>query len=673
MNIQTSSGRFKTQVRSTGFSRKSVNPRLNAARPATKTGFEIPFKNLRGFVAFGISMLVWAGVSAPCVGQVNFDTIALSGLPAPGSNPGISYDFVRNPTGFSYDPSQGFSFESELAGPGASDAGIFSVVDGEPSLILKTGDPAPGFGDGFIIDSFEQVLDGKTAFTAIVDGPIGFMRALYTTDGGTPELVVSEVDVAVGVGPDVFIEHDTSLVEQPLIPTGESGDGTIAFFARFVGPGITPNNNTGLYIGDEDGVELVVRKGDAAPGAGSDVTFSEFFGGQLDQQNDLIFVSRLSEGSGLFSTAGGLHPIALEGTAAPGAPIGTNFESFDLTSFFGSVNALGQASFVVALTGDSEGIFSDAGGSLEAVAVKGDGYLNGLGRSFESFDEFVLNDAGTTVFAALVSGLFVSPLNDFGIYRGGGSVEQVERIVSEGATAPGIDGNVRISDFNAIHINNDGEIAFLGSLVGTDVDSSNDKALFAENNGSLQLIVREGDSFDVDDDAGTSSFRTISFIRLPPNRGYADQELTFRLIFTDGTSGIFTTTLSTTGDLNLDGLVGIADIDFYSGNLGLAAKGPLERLDLNGDRLITIADHDIFVTTLVETSNGRVGTFVGDINLDGKVDVLGDAFTLVSNLGSSSPFRISSYGRGDLNADQQVNVLGDAFLLIKNLGASNAD
>ena len=52
----------------------------------------------------------------------------------------------------------------------------------------------------------------------------------------------------------------------------------------------------------------------------------------------------------------------------------------------------------------------------------------------------------------------------------------------------------------------------------------------------------------------------------------------------------------------------------------------------------------------------------------GEVDVLGDAFILVVNLGNSSA---NSWSQGDLNADGMVNVLGDAFLLVINLGFSN--
>lgn len=122
-------------------------------------------------------------------------------------------------------------------------------------------------------------------------------------------------------------------------------------------------------------------------------------------------------------------------------------------------------------------------------------------------------------------------------------------------------------------------------------------------------------------------------------------------------------------DFNEDGVVNVEDIDFYSGKIGLAAGDPGfdVRLDLDNNGTIELDDHDIHVTTCVQTSTGVTGTLLGDINLDGAVTVLEDGFVLVSRLNAGGPY---SYGTGDLNADQQVTVLSDAFILISNLGQS---
>jgi hypothetical protein len=57
----------------------------------------------------------------------------------------------------------------------------------------------------------------------------------------------------------------------------------------------------------------------------------------------------------------------------------------------------------------------------------------------------------------------------------------------------------------------------------------------------------------------------------------------------------------------------------------------------------------------------------GDANLDGRVDVLGDGFELVGNLGT---FIGGVWADGDFNGDDKVDVLGDAFILVANLGQS---
>jgi len=121
------------------------------------------------------------------------------------------------------------------------------------------------------------------------------------------------------------------------------------------------------------------------------------------------------------------------------------------------------------------------------------------------------------------------------------------------------------------------------------------------------------------------------------------------------------------GDFNGDGVVDCGDMDAYFGNLGQAATGELAELDLTGDGQITDRDPEFLIENLVQTSNGLTGSFLGDLNCDGTVNVLGDAFVMISNLNNS----VSSYSDGDIDLNGVVNVLGDAFVLISNLGRSN--
>jgi len=151
---------------------------------------------------------------------------------------------------------------------------------------------------------------------------------------------------------------------------------------------------------------------------------------------------------------------------------------------------------------------------------------------------------------------------------------------------------------------------------------------------------------------GTGPLETTS-VRIDAITVQVDTSLTFAL-----------------GDFDLDGDVDLDDLDQYNGQIGNPALGELAPLDFDGNDVVDAADFEMHYTDLVETSNGQTGTFAGDINLDGTVNVLGDALILVTNLGMEG---INSWGQGDLNADQAVNVLGDALLLVTNLGSSNVE
>ena len=125
------------------------------------------------------------------------------------------------------------------------------------------------------------------------------------------------------------------------------------------------------------------------------------------------------------------------------------------------------------------------------------------------------------------------------------------------------------------------------------------------------------------------------------------------------------------GDFDENGVVDCNDLDGFIGNLNTSVAGATEglaNLDIDGNGMITQDDANSTIAELIVTSNGVTGTFPGDVNCDGTVNVLGDAFALVGNLGNS----VTMYSQGDVNFDGIVNVLGDAFILVGNLGMNNA-
>ena len=257
-------------------------------------------------------------------------------------------------------------------------------------------------------------------------------------------------------------------------------------------------------------------------------------------------------------------------------------------------------------------------------------------------------------------------------------------------------GTTSIGGQNALGFNNPtigtGAFDALGTTTnngteGTDINADESLVFTFDQNVTFTQIVLESftgvDGFEVrvggsliEDDFIDGSNNGAGLGGLENLLITAGTQITFTGTGDDSTTDFRIVTLevqvvaetSILGDFDQDDDVDVDDIDFYIGNLDTEATGELAQLDLVEDGTITIADLNFHITTLAETSNGVQGAPIGDLDLNGQVDVLGDAFALIANLGSNGEI---SYGLGNINGDLMVDVLGDAFLLIANLGESN--
>ncbi|MEM9704249.1 MAG: choice-of-anchor tandem repeat NxxGxxAF-containing protein, partial [Planctomycetota bacterium] len=279
--------------------------------------------------------------------------------------------------------------------------------------------------------------------------------------------------------------------------------GQAAFLGDLTGTAGGGADDTGLFRGAGGAITQIARAGQAAPDGNG--TFSNFFNFNpaLNDSGQAAFLGVLTgtsgggtDNSGLFRSSGGaLTQITREGQAAPDGN-GT-FSGFGVPSGgFGppALNDAGQVAFSGFLTGtagggaDNSGIFRGAGGTLTRIAREGQAAPDGNGI-LASFENPALNNAGQAAFLGNLTGTSGGFSDDRGIFRGaGGALTQIAR---EGQAAP--DGNGTLSSFNAdIVLNDAGQAAFFGDLIGTAGGVTDNTGLFRGSGGALTRIAREG-------------------------------------------------------------------------------------------------------------------------------------------------------------------------------------
>jgi len=557
-----------------------------------------------GWLAFVTGLDIQASVS--------YRSVALTGEVAPGTEPGLMLggfvDPVINAKG---QVSFVAGFEGQEIGS-INGTGIWSEHTGSLRLVAKEGNQAPGMEPGVLFGPiFARPLNiesGRVFFSSTLNGPgvddiIG--TSVWSKGSGALTLVYKSGDPAPGTNPGVVFFNPGS----SSLGFSVNGSGQAAFFERVVGPGVDnvggPDdegvgaNEYGLWVSAGGSLALVARNGDPAPGAGAAVVFSHSFLGVTPVLNDagqVAFRGRLigpgvigpfvsgTNNIGIWSgAAGSLALVARAGDPAPDTDEGVVFRTFHSAP---SLNGSGQTAFVGSLAGpgvdgaNNMGLWSEGSGSLRLVVREGDaapgtgpGVVFGQrGATLVFSRTSKINGSGQTAFKGFVTGPGVNHLNNTGVWsEGTGSLNLVAR---EGDPAPGLGPGVMFGDFDNdqnIIFSGTGQTAFLGSLFGPGTDDTDGLGIWlSDPNGGLNLVARKGDLFDVNDDPSIDDFRTIDVLTLMTgnNRGAGGSggqdgratglsdagQLAFRLIFTDGSSGIFVATVPEPGTVAVLGV-----------------------------------------------------------------------------------------------------------------------
>ena len=346
-----------------------------------------PVLNDTGAIAFGGAMR--AGVAGVTVddngglwssGSGAVALVAREGTQAVGTAAGVEFAALVDPT---FNNSGQSAFRSTLSGAGvtaANDDGVWSQKLGLLGLIARAGNAAPGTPAGINFASFTAGLPsindaGNVSFRAIVAGA-GVTTAndtgLWVERGGAVALVAREGNQAAG------LEAGTNYggFSEPVLNSA----GQTAFVATLVG-GVNAKN-VALFAETGNVPAAILRKGDAAPSAPAGSVFANFASPLFNASNDFAFQATISGPNVITSNNDGvwikqdgvLKPIAVEGSAAPGAAAGVLFNSFSELA----MNASGQIAFLGILTGagvttaNDGGIWATTGsGELRLIAREG--------------------------------------------------------------------------------------------------------------------------------------------------------------------------------------------------------------------------------------------------------------------------------------------------------------
>jgi hypothetical protein len=462
-------------------------------------------------LAFQLPLAVWL-MSTPVLAG-SLDAIALSGQPAPGMPPSVS--FVSGFSAPVINARGDLIFLGRVAGPSISesnDEGLWAYRHGALSLVAREGADIPGQPSGTMFTAFYRntlhLSDaGRIVWMATAADAARSRLGIWSWENGAFSPVAQQNDPAPGFPGGTLILPNVP--GRPTDPVGEAlkmnNAGQIAFMAQVSGVPVNPNlsyDYHGIWTDRDGSLELVVGKGGTNTSV-QDAVFNEFGGFNLSNSGHVAFGSNVAGPSINYQSDGGLWVESEDGRLLLIARDG------DAAIGFGDA---------ARLYGQRLGLWSDSGSTMIWGGIFQ--YIGGThGNEARWFGPptgpFTLVDSTITQFQGQDSELIIEGgghlfVEDDGkgilkgsLRHGQGGVDDSndeiiwdERtgkiILREGNHAPGTPEAIR---FGRSHsepaINAAGKVAILGDLIDS-------YGVFAQDpDGNLQLIVREGEIVEV--------------------------------------------------------------------------------------------------------------------------------------------------------------------------------
>ncbi|HYE63752.1 MAG TPA: choice-of-anchor tandem repeat NxxGxxAF-containing protein [Phycisphaerales bacterium] len=463
-------------------------------------------------LAAALGVLASAGVAAA---QPVFEIIHVAGQQASGLPAGCNYVFPAIP---GLDSGGNAMFFTALGGTGVTtenNRAIFGRGVGlAPNLLVRMGDaiPAlPGVRWGEINNGHTEALGGGAGGRlAVLSYLVG--DGVTAANGsalflGLPEnlAVVARAGAQAPGAPAGALYGDLPPSIVNGVYTVRHRNGRIVFECPLVGS--VPSGTRAVFAGTPGAISLVARRAAQAPGAPVGVNYSTFAGPVTNAAGFVAFSAVLSgtgvtianDGAIFAGTPGSVVMIAREGNAAPPAPGMAGLTTSGIGGFW--INDAGTLTFTATLAGpgittenDSAAFIIPGGGGTPTVIREGDAAPGLPGLTHGTISVVIPSGGGRVLMTSQLAGPGVTTTNNRAIWVG--TPGNFSLVMRSGDPAPGLPG-VSPTAFLDVCLSPAGHIAFLTTLTGTGVTSTNNTALWGRTSaGQVTLLARKGVPFE---------------------------------------------------------------------------------------------------------------------------------------------------------------------------------
>ena len=524
-------------------------------------------------IALSLVAVVMPYNSRVCAREIGFRTVALTGTDGPygpNAGPGVTYSQLFRP---SLNQPGDLAFLGFLEGGGIgtlNNTGIYLNRGGVNNPVALRGAQDTGLGDGVFLGQFLSnpplLNDAGTVVFLVIVGGTGVTSdnscVIFRNDGsGNIAIAREDTGGVLGPGPGSL-----ELFQSLFNPSSLNTRGDIAFASRFRG-----SQDFGVFL-NKSGVvgnanmALGATDGPFGPGLGSGVRFKIISSvPRINDAGTAVFEGfhtfatnalYLNHGSGNYAFA---FPDS-DDIRGPGIGAGAYFTGFNPNL---RINDAGSVVFLAGLAGagidqqNNSGVFvgNESGNTLRAqegaTGVLGPGLGEGVEfAGFPSITSPEINDAGEIGFISFLRGGGFTETEDLGVFINRGTENSAVAVTgTDGPLGPQLGPGIEFIDFSIgssirlLTLNNRGDVMFMGNLVGSGIDASNDRGIWAYIDGLLMSVLLEGDLFDVDPDPTVSDQRLITNVSFVIGNGNSfndKREIAFLLDFQDGSQGVFT-------------------------------------------------------------------------------------------------------------------------------------